>query len=169
MVRTRTRTRAVYLPCFRVHARTQGACVVAVSRACQVRGACGHGVGILCVTLLSCAPSPRFDCACGAAKASALVDKAQEFADANEINLSALKGTLRSVLLFFKGAARKHLSKALVHGLAPSRCLADAPPVFPHGPPSHRLFCMHARGICPPPPPPPTLRSGGRVLSLIGF
>ena len=130
-----------------------------MSRACQVRGVCGHGVGILCVTLLSCAPSPRFDCACGAAKASALVDKAQEFADANEINLSALKGTLRSVLLFFKGAARKHLSKALVHGLAPSRCLADAPPVFPHGPPSHRLFCMHARGICPQPPPSPSLPS----------
>ena len=50
-----------------------------------------------------------------------LVEKAQEFADSNEINMSALKGTLRSLLLFFKGAARKHLSKALVHGRAKSK------------------------------------------------
>ena len=44
--------------------------------------------------------------------ASALVDKAQGFADENGINLTAIKATLRGLLLFFKGAARKHLSKA---------------------------------------------------------
>lgn len=47
--------------------------------------------------------------------ASALVEKAQELANTHEINLSALKATLRGLLLFFKGAARKHLTKALVH------------------------------------------------------
>lgn len=47
--------------------------------------------------------------------ASALVERAQEFAQEHEINLTALKSTLRGLLMFFKGAARKHLSKALVH------------------------------------------------------
>mmetsp|Transcript_2506 Transcript_2506/g.3993 ORF Transcript_2506/g.3993 Transcript_2506/m.3993 type:complete len:242 (+) Transcript_2506:21-746(+) len=46
--------------------------------------------------------------------ASILVERAQEFAEEHEINIGALKTTLRSVLIFFKGAARKHLSKALL-------------------------------------------------------
>jgi len=35
--------------------------------------------------------------------ASILVERAQEFAEEHEINIGALKTTLRSVLIFFKG------------------------------------------------------------------
>ena len=46
--------------------------------------------------------------------ASALVDAAQIFSETHAVNLAPIKATLRGLLIFFKGAARKHLSKALV-------------------------------------------------------
>jgi hypothetical protein len=42
------------------------------------------------------------------------IDGAQAFAEEHGINTSALKSTLLAMLVFFKGAARKHLTHDLV-------------------------------------------------------
>eukprot|EP00286_Rhodomonas_abbreviata_P005649 CAMPEP_0181317416 /NCGR_PEP_ID=MMETSP1101-20121128/16455_1 /TAXON_ID=46948 /ORGANISM="Rhodomonas abbreviata, Strain Caron Lab Isolate" /LENGTH=201 /DNA_ID=CAMNT_0023424805 /DNA_START=9 /DNA_END=614 /DNA_ORIENTATION=- len=49
-----------------------------------------------------------------AADASALIEGAQEYAERHGINTGVLKTTMRALLLFFKGAARKHLTHVLV-------------------------------------------------------
>uniref|UniRef100_A0A6U6CCP2 Uncharacterized protein n=1 Tax=Guillardia theta TaxID=55529 RepID=A0A6U6CCP2_GUITH len=42
------------------------------------------------------------------------VEKSTSYADRHEMNIGALKGSLRGLLNFFKGAARKYLSQALI-------------------------------------------------------